>query len=513
MDSNKFKTLIWLVIALFGAIYLGISSATAQIETIAWFLFGGTLLTCLALGSRIWLLIPFMAAVDIGLRIPGQPNTLLLAHILVLGFSTAQLLLRKLPFKIRFSELEVLMLALIAMVAQVYVRNPVGISIFGTDSVGGKNYFIFAITSASAFLLCFLRVPQSQLAAVFRLSVFGGILNFLISVLGQLVPIIGIFTGTVAFQTSGTSVQQPAMESDAASRIGFLATLSRNLALWISSVISPAMGLMRPLWLLLILGALASAAFCGFRSGLMTVLTIFALGTLYRGGRGQAVIGLFGSFAVIVTLAFSNAIHPFPPNVQRAMTFLPGTWEERYKLDAAGSTEWRMEIWKEVLFSERWISNKVLGDGLGFTAVELKAQTNAIEGRLSGTSGFDSQRENILASGDYHSVAVSAVRTCGYVGLLVLLVVMFRLVVHAHRLIRRCRGTRWYALSLFLGLSPMLALISLPIAASSFLQVASSTLLSLSLIRLAENNIDLTTPEITESEKLPHSHPIDRDFF
>jgi hypothetical protein len=502
MDSSKIKTILVAVLAALAALYLGITAATAQFETLAWLIGSITLISCFALGRRIWLLIPFMAAVDIGLRIPGQPNTLLLAHLLVLGFSTLLFLTRRLPFQVRFSELEILMLLLIAMVAQVYLRNPVGISIFGTDSVGGKNYFLFAITCASAFLLCFLRVPSSDLALVFRVSVVGGIVNFLINVLGQLVPIIGFYTGaTYAIPTNGAGGGQSTIDSGAASRIGFLGTIARNLALWISSVISPVAGLIRPLWLLLILGALVAAAFSGFRSSLIAAVTIFVLGTLYRGGRGQIVLGLFCVFAAIVVLAFTNAIHPLPPNIQRALTFLPGTWGERYELDAAHSTEWRKDIWKEVLFTERWISNKVLGDGLGFSAVELKAQLNALDGQLSGISGFDAQRESILASGDYHSTAVSAVRTCGYVGLVVFLVVMFRLVVHAHRLIRRCRGTSWHPLTIFLGIPPMVALIQMPIGANSFLQVASSTLLSLSLIRLAENNIDLSAPVTTTSGK------------
>ena len=77
---------------------------------------------------------------------------------------------------------------------------------------------------------------------------------------------------------------------------------------------------------------------------------------------------------VIPLLAAINLLAPLPPNVQRALTFLPGTWEQRYKDDAEGSTEWRVEVWKVALFTERWIKNKWLGDGLGFSAAELATQ-------------------------------------------------------------------------------------------------------------------------------------------
>jgi hypothetical protein len=495
MDSSKIKVIAIAILAVFVAIYLGISAATAQLETFGWVLGSLTFVTCLALDRRIWLLIPFMAALEISLRLPGMPSSLLLAQVLVLGFSSILFLMRKLPFVVRFSELEILMLVLIVMVVQAYLRNPVGTSLIGTDTVGGKTYILFAITCASSFLLCFLRVPQSQLALVFRLSVIGGLLNFVINIVGQIVPIIGYYTGaSYENLTSGPSTGNAVTDTAAAGRAGFLTIIARNLALWISSVISPVAAMFRPLWALLILGTLAGSALSGFRSASALVITTFLLGTIYRGGRGHVVLGLFGAAAALTLLALANVVHPLPPNVQRALTFLPGTWEERYKLDAAGSTDWRTEIWKDALLTDRWIKNKFLGDGLGFSAAELQAQMNAKDGRLSGISGFDSQRENILANGDYHSTAVSAVRTCGYAGLTVLLVAMFRLSVHAHRLIRRCRGTPWYGLALFLGIPPMVALINVPISAANFLQIASAMFLSLSLIRLAENNLDLSTP-------------------
>ena len=126
MDSTKLKAIIVAALATFAALYLGITAATAQFETVAWVLGGTTLVVCLLLGRRIWLLIPFLGAVNLSLLIPGRPDTLLLAQALVLGFSILLLLMRRLPYRLAWTELEVWCLILALFVVQVYARNPVG---------------------------------------------------------------------------------------------------------------------------------------------------------------------------------------------------------------------------------------------------------------------------------------------------------------------------------------------------------------------------------------------------
>jgi hypothetical protein len=94
MDSIKIKTLLWLVIALFGAFYLGITAATAQFETVALVLGGITLIICFALDRKIWLLLPFLGSLQLTLMIPGAPSTLLVGQILFIGFTVMMLLVR-----------------------------------------------------------------------------------------------------------------------------------------------------------------------------------------------------------------------------------------------------------------------------------------------------------------------------------------------------------------------------------------------------------------------------------
>jgi hypothetical protein len=191
-------------------------------------------------------------------------------------------------------------------------------------------------------------------------------------------------------------------------------------------------------------------------------------------------------------LAALNLIAPLPPNIQRSLSFLPGTWEKRYLDDAENSTEWRMEIWKEALLSDRWISNKILGDGLGFSAKELQYQMNSeTPGSSIGVSGLSAHHEAILANGDYHSGPVQTVRTIGYAGLLVLLLFQIRLAVHAHRQIQRCRGTEWFPLALFIGIPLIVAPIFFVFIFGTFASASAGLLLGTAMVRMLENNLPL----------------------
>ena len=491
MDSSKFKAIIIVVLAMILALYLGTNAATAQLETIAWILGGTTLAICLLLGRSVWLLIPFLMAVNIQLRIPGQPNTLMLAQILVLGFSILLIGVRKIHLRPKFTELEFLMLGLAVLVIQVYVRNPAGLWLMQTETVGGKAYFVFALTLASALYLCLIDVQQKDIKRIFPLIVIGSIINICVAFLGKVVPTIGFFTGA-NYTADGQTVSASA-DSGAATRFLEASLFGQKLALFVSSLKNPLKAAFHPLWLLAILLSIACALIGGFRSGLAAVLLTYMVGTYYRGGFGAVMLGGLGGVMAISLLAVINVMVPLPPNVQRTLTFLPGTWEQRYKDDADGSTQWRVDMWKEALLTDRWIENKMFGDGLGFTKQQLDFQMSLAEGRSQsmGMTGWDLQRELAFAAGDYHSGPVSTIRVIGYVGLAFLIYLQFRLAVHAHRLILRCRGTEWYALALLIGIPAIWGPVFFHFLFGDFRNEAISLLMTGALIRLLERGIPL----------------------
>jgi hypothetical protein len=251
------------------------------------------------------------------------------------------------------------------------------------------------------------------------------------------------------------------------------------------------MACLHPLFAPFILISFAAAGMSGFRNTIAAVGLTYFVGVCYRGGLAQVLISCLVGALGLGALAVTNAVLPLPPNIQRSLAFLPGTWDQRYIIEGANSTDWRVEVWEEVLLTDRWIQNKILGDGLGFSAAELAAQMNEREGARAGVSGFDAQREAILASGDYHSGPVQTIRVIGYSGLFILLLFQIRLAVHAHRQIKRCRGTEWFPISLFIGIPLIWNPIFFVLIFGTFSSGAATLLLGSAMIQMLRNNLPL----------------------
>ncbi len=495
MDSTKLKILIFVVLSLFMAIYLGVAAATAQLETVVWIVGSGTLISCVLLGRKIWIIIPLMGGLNLALMIPGQPNTLLIAQALLIGFSLLLFLIRRLPFKIRITELEFWSLLLLICVAQAYVRNPVGLNIFGGSSVGARPYALFVIALVSSLLLSTLIIPARDLRWIIRLSIVGGLINFAISAIGFFIPQIGVWFGAAQQGSmNNNSYQEGQYEVKSATRIQFLGAAGRNLSLWISTFISPIRACFHPLWAPLVLISFAFSALSGYRLEITSVGLTYLVGIAYRGGAISVIIATLTLIIGITLLALVNLASPLPSNIQRSLSFLPGTWEKTYVDDAAGSTEWRVEMWKEALLSDYWIRNKILGDGLGMTKEELN-YIQSFEGKqmgaAPGTGNLTMQQEFMMASNNYHSGPVSTIRTVGYTGLLILVLAQIRLAVHAHRQIKRARNSEWFPLALFIGIPIIWAPIFFILVFGDFSTALASFLMGAAMIRILENNLPL----------------------
>jgi len=235
------------------------------------------------------------------------------------------------------------------------------------------------------------------------------------------------------------------------------------------------------------------AAVSGYRSNVASVGMFYLVAIAYRGGFPSVVVSSFLGVLALSILAITNLAFPLPPNVQRALSPFPGTWDKRHVEAAEASTEWRVDMWKEALLTDYWIDNKILGDGLGFTQREYQTLLAMEEGGggLGMGSGMSAQQEAMMITGGYHSGPVQCVRITGYVGLLILLITMIRVAVHAHRQIIRCRGTEWYSLALFFGI-PIIALPFLYVLVfGDFGTDVAATFIAIGMIRLLEKNLPL----------------------
>jgi cell division protein FtsW (lipid II flippase) len=243
----------------------------------------------------------------------------------------------------------------------------------------------------------------------------------------------------------------------------------------------------------------------GYRNSMAMMGFTYIVGLYYRGGGFSLIVAGFGGMIALIFIALLNMAVPLPDNIQRAFSFMPGTWNEQVTQDTSNSTEWRIEMWKEALLTDFWIHNKILGDGLGFTQQEynwMKSLDAAKTGGALGSGNLTVQQQGMMITCSYHSGPVSAVRVVGYVGLFIFLLAQIRLAVHAHRQILRCRNTEWYPLSLLLGIPVIWSPAFFWLVFGDFPVNVSAFLMQAAMIRLLETNLPL--PAYTKPSRLPY---------
>lgn len=469
LNARSIQGIFILSLGLFVAIWLGLSIATNQSETLIQVSGVVLLITAIFLGRRIWLLLIFFSALNVVL-IRGIGTTDI-GQAIFIGFSLILFLMRKLKMQVQFGELEFWALLIIASIVQAYMRNPVGLNIFGGGSVGGRPYIVMILSISSAAVLSTLLVEAKELKWAMFLTLLGGFLG----IPGSILRYGDVTEGQVGY-----------------SRIPALNVTATLLARWLTSRISPLRACLHPLWGLVLLISIALAAGSGYRNSVASVGFIYVLGIAYRGGLVASLGAAVGGGFFLILLALINLNFPLPGNIQRALSPLPGTWEQRYRNAAEDSTEWRVEMWKEALTSERWIRNKVWGDGIGITAATYEGN-QMVDARSGGktASGLLVQQETMMILGSYHSGPVHTIRSAGYVGLAILLLAMIRVAVHAHRQIMRCRGTEWYGLALFFGIPLISQPFYFTLIFGEFQTGVAGVMIGIAMIRLLEKNLPL----------------------
>ncbi|MEP2777069.1 MAG: hypothetical protein ABJQ29_12820 [Luteolibacter sp.] len=425
MDSSKIKVLLVVVFSAFAALYLGIAAATAQKEAIAWVLGALTIGFVLALGKHVWVLIPIclQLAGNISL-IPGSPSPWWGAVGIVGTVFTMRFLLRTQDFQFRLKWMDFAILLQVIAIGQAFVRNPTGLSLLGGDIVGGKPYIIFVFSFAAYALMAVVRTDLRMVKWVVIFSVLMSLADGGLMLASVLVPpfaaaILPIYSG-VSFasaysgmEAADTSEGRLVGGKDIGKALGLAAfTLFRPI-----STLNP----LRPIGFLLMVGSLSLILVSGFRSALVYVAALAVVSSLVR--RKYVDLIICGTIFSLMLVGFimTDTVQKLPFGAQRILSVLPVNVRPGAREDADKSSEWRFEMWRLALTTDRYISNKLLGDGFAFRADELAAMQETAFGTARSTSKNKGQ-DLMMAKGSYHGFHVEAIRMTGAFGLLCALV-------------------------------------------------------------------------------------------
>jgi len=200
--------------------------------------------------------------------------------------------------------------------------------------------------------------------------------------------------------------------------------------------------------------AIVAIFLSGFRSMLLFAMVAFLLSTVLRGNlKDLWIAGAAMLLGLVALVSVQGSLVQLPLTAQRALSWLPGDWDQEAVADAEGSTRWRVEMWGWAWNDDRIMRDRTWGQGFGLSLDDMSLiAASLMAGEGGGTLLGGSDRENFMITGTFHSGPLSTIKYIGVVGLTLYYPLLCYMAVLAWRLCRRARGTKVFPLALFVGI-------------------------------------------------------------
>ena len=463
INASKIVPIVVVGLAILLAWITGNGVADQNYTTIGLSLGSLAVIAMVALGSRFYILIPICWGLTGQISVLPLPFSVRQLVIILASVIFIQGAIFKTNKGIKTAKkaIDIWIWVNILYITTVFFRNPVGINALGGDRVGGKPYVDVVLGLMCYLILRGQKISGSLAKKLPKYVLLASVFTAIAGATGFFLPQVGdeLSYFYSAFSSSGTlGISSDAISNfSSGTRWVFAQSLGISLILYVVSACNPAslfdinnlkFGVT---YLLGIVAILAS----GFRSAIIQVLLLTMVSVMMR----ERIMGLF-KIAITVFFFASGAVAlsylpiKLPTTFQRALSFLPGNWEQVAILDAQDTTDWRLEMWKMVLSSDRYIHNKILGDGFGYLRADFERSLEIASGKEH-LSQTEAQQEIFMIDGDFHSGPLGTIRFVGVVGLALLLPVFFLSVKMALSLIKSSKGTD-YAFSSFFFSIPVI---------------------------------------------------------
>ena len=508
------------------ALYSGKLAGSGQADRILIILIGfAVVLFVIQVKANVWLMIPISAGLAgnlAALKLPMGVHDLaiLLSFGSFLVFKALKLVRRK-P---ALTFLDFLLLLNLLMLLQAFVRNPTGTNFMGSDRIGGRPYFSVIFALLAYWVLNRAPVSPRHFSIAIKGFLLASGFDAACSALTNHIPsaggIISKFydNGSSADATGVGLISPESYSLEEVNRLVYLGPFGGWLLLFLFCKFLP-LTVINPVYIgrfsFFLVGIWLLFA-SGFRSLFFEIGNYFVLSSYFKKGLGRLLpLGLFLCCILISVGFFNGTLFNLPLSAQRVLSFLPGHWNNEAIDSAKGSSEWRYQIWRNemsggIFEGNKYIRNKIVGDGFGFDRV-LFAQM--LSGDAGGFGGNDAMQENFCITGDVHSGPISTIRTVGYVGLILFVVFLCFLARYAWQLIDQAKGTPYFLPALFFGLPLIYKPLGFVFLFGAFNTEFAKVIIGLGMLKLLKFGLDEYKIQIqklpqqaslTQKQALPH---------
>ena len=319
--------------------------------------------------------------------------------------------------------------------------HPVGLLVFGSDSIGAHPYVNVAMACVAYWVLT--RFPESP-KLVSLIPLFILVSSFLISslfMLSFLFPSVASHLPWLYALLDVDAWYASAATSAEIVRAPHLGEFGLTLAMVLASYYTVSKLLNPFSWRFWLLGlAVCCVLLSGFRNFMLWVFVALFLSCWFWGRiREMVKVAALRGLLLALVIAGQGRLYQLPLSAQRALAFLPGQWDEMVVADVQGSNEGRFAWWKDIV-NNNLIKNWWVGDGFGAKATDLAS-----------ASSHGSYHDFILLTGAYHSGPLSAIHYVGVIGRIFFYMLMIGEAVYAYACLQRCRGTILFPAAVFVA--------------------------------------------------------------
>jgi hypothetical protein len=339
--------------------------------------------------------------------LPGRPPAWLLITGISFLVSMGQYILnRRMKFLYVPSVIRPLIFLAVVVFVTAKLTGGFGMRAFGGDSYGGKRYYYIFAAILGYFALTSQQIPPRR--RNFYVSMyFLGLSTYVIGSLSVLntslvYPLFLLFPPEAnnALENPTGNVQMVRLAGFAVAGSAIVYTLLARYG------VQEVFRLRRPWKLVLFAFCIVLSLFGGFRSNLAQMALVFSLVFYFEGMLRSRLTPVL----IIGTICIFTVIAPFaehlPLSVQRTLSFLPIPIDPVARMDAEGSSEWRVKMWKHVL--PQIPQYLIIGKGYSINAADLNS--------LTGSSGEGVGLNGSELAGDYHSGPLSVIIPFGLFG-------------------------------------------------------------------------------------------------
>ena len=302
------------------AVYFGLKISEGNVLTPYFIIVAGVSLICgIALGGRIWLLLPLAYTLSDMPAIPLGGKSIELfdftAAVVFAFFLTRVAFGRE---KMQILNLKnIAILSFCAWVLLVYMANPVGMFFLGSGTGGAKFYLKIIVCLMAYVVISSQKISDQEAKWIALITVIGGILSFALFM--------------VHFQEGGNDGES--LNEDAVyTWHGYLAGPAKVILIYLFSryTFKQIFSLNRPWVLPAILSMYPLMLYSGKRALFLASIMYACVTSLLRKNYFALFVVVFAAVAGVGFLVTGHGtLFELPPSMQRVFMNLPGNWDKR----------------------------------------------------------------------------------------------------------------------------------------------------------------------------------------